>query len=230
MFAKQLGLVLGLVAVAAIAPSSAAEPPPIFVGGQFIRQHAIEDERGHLLVPVRGVFEAFGASVQYTAPRIVVVRRNGAVIAGLVVGRHSAIVANRARYIDAAPVRVDGRVFVPLRSIAEIAGATVHYSTRPRLVDIRVPNNDLNAGIPVRAVPEIPPEESLPVWVYVLVGVVVLGFVIELARRIAAAAVPRPAKVPMRLRAAALPARPLPLQLPYSAGSGNQNGVGKIAK
>lgn len=226
MFAKLLGGVLGLAAVS-VSSIAAAQPPPIFVGGQYIRQAAIEDDRGHLLVPVRGVFEAFGAVVAYTPPRIVVVRKNGAVIAGLIVGRHNAVVANRPRYLDAAPLRLAGRIYVPLRGIAEIAGASVHYSTKPRLVDIRLPNNDLAFALPGRPTAEIPPDPALPLWAYALVALIVLGFLIELGRRIAAIS-RRPPKAPLGGNVGPLALRPL--QLPHAARTGNQNGIGKIAK
>jgi hypothetical protein len=200
MLPKLQSALLGLACVS-IAPCAAADPPPIFVGGQFIRQHAVEDAHGHLLVPVRGIFEAFGASVAYTPPRIVVVRKNGVVLAGLVVGRYSAIVGNRPRYLDAAPIRRAGRVYVPLRSIAEIAGASVVYSRNPRLVDIRVPNNEL-AAHPGRGIPDLPPEPAVPLWAGILVGAVVLVFLIEFGRRLCAVVPRKPPRTGLHERPA----------------------------
>src|SRR5450755_1980329 len=98
-------------------PAAAAphrDSPPIFVAGRLIHEPSVVVGR-HLLVPVRGVFEALHATVTYTPPRIVVVRRNETVLAGLVVGRQHAIVKNRARYLDAAPIRLGSRIYVPLR-------------------------------------------------------------------------------------------------------------------
>lgn len=226
MLAKLLGAWVA-VAIVSVAPARAADPPPIFVGGQFIRQHAVQDAGGHLLVPVRGVFEALHASVTYTPPRIVVVRKNGGVIAGLVVGRNHAVVANRPRLLPAAPIRLAGRVYVPLRVIAEIAGASVVYSARPRLVDIRLPYNELPAPAPVRLAALIPPDPTVPAWAYVLVGVCVVGFLIEFARRLALAGPRLPKR---RSAAAALPLPPHALQLPHAVGSRDQHGIGKIAK
>jgi len=40
--------------------------PPVYIGEHKIRTAAIVD-RGYLLVPVRGVFEAVGASVEYSS-------------------------------------------------------------------------------------------------------------------------------------------------------------------
>ena len=227
MLPKLQMALLGLACVS-IAPCAAAEPPPIFVGGQFIRQHAVEDEHGHVLVPVRGVFEAFGASVAYTPPRIVVVRKNGVVVAGLVVGRYSAIVGNRPRYLAAAPIRRGGRVYVPLRSIAEIAGASVSYSRNPRLVDIRVPNNEL-AVSPGRDTSDVPPDPAVPLWASVLAGAVVLVFLIEFSRRLFGSVRRTPSR-------AGSPERPVlslaagARQLPHSVRTGDHDGVGQFGK
>ncbi len=224
MLTKPVCALLGFAALFAGPVAAAAEAPPIFVGGQFIRQTAISDDRGHLLVPVRGIFEAFGANVMYTPPRIVVVRKNEAIVAGLVIGRRSAVVANRHRILDAAPLRLHGHVYVPLRAIAEIAGATVIYSRRPRLVDIRFARNAYAPSI----VPHLEADDAaatLPSWAYALVALSVLAFLLEIGRRLKGA---------IRRNAAPLPRTPhlagLPTQFPYAVDPGHQNGIGKIAK
>lgn len=219
LFAKLPAVLLGLAIVSTV-PAIAAEAPPIFVGGQFIRQHAVDDGAGHVLVPIRGVFEALGASVVYTPPRIVVVRKNEAVIAGLVVGRRTAVVANRRQYLDVAPIRLGGRIYVPLRGIAEIAGATVRYSSQPRLVDIRIPQNDLAARVPVPREPVVPPDPELPLWAYIAIGALVLMFLLELGRRLVGS-------TPRNLRVGVVTGSP---QRPYTVDSGDQHGIGKMAK
>jgi uncharacterized protein (TIGR02271 family) len=119
--------------------SSDAAPdaaPPVFVGGQKIAASAIVD-RGRLLVPVRGVFEGIGADVQFSPPKFVVVRKDGAVIAAFILDRARAVVGHESVVLDVAPMQRDGRVYVPLRVVAEAAGATVAYSNRPPSVHIR---------------------------------------------------------------------------------------------
>jgi hypothetical protein len=221
MPAKFQGALLVLALVTGV-PAAAADPPPIFVGGAFIHEHAIQDAQGHLLVPVRGVFEAFGADVSYTPPRYVVVRKDGAVIAGLIVGSSHAVVGRSGRNLPVAPQRHRGRVYVPLRVIAELAGASVSYSARPRLVDIRVPDNVLGGARTVLD-PQIPPDPATPVWAYVLVGGLLLGLLVECARRLAAAA-HKPAKRRRYSGPRGLVARPP--QLPYAADTSDQHGVG----
>ncbi len=115
--------------------------PAIYVQGHKIRTPAIVDRR-HLLVPVRGVFEGIGASVQYSWPKFVVVRKEGAVIAAFILDRRRAVVGHASVDLDVAPMRRDGRVYVPLRVVAEAAGATVAYTNRPPAVHIRQPAAD----------------------------------------------------------------------------------------
>jgi hypothetical protein len=174
-------LVLGIARPAAASPPDA--PPPIFVGGRAVHQPAIV-QGGHLLVPVRGIFETLNARVSYTAPRVVVVRKNGVVVAGLLVGSRHAVVQNRPHLLAVAPLRVGGRVYVPLRVVAEIVGATVTYVSRPRIVDIHVPAEAL-ADDPQQLPPGGPPMDvAPPVWAVVGVGVIVLAFGAECFRRL----------------------------------------------
>jgi hypothetical protein len=190
MVSRIAGACIAFVALAFVASAGTAVaggagrnvPPPIFIGGQFVHQPALL-ESGHLLVPVRGVFEALHASVAYTPPRIVVVRKNESVLAGLVIDRQHAVVNNRPRSLAIAPVRRSGHVYVPLRIIAEILGATVIYSSRPRLVDIHVQPDAFAVAPapPPEAVP--PPDSGPPLWALAMVGTIVLAFAAECARR-----------------------------------------------
>jgi hypothetical protein len=181
------GTVLAVLAFAvcgASAPAVAAHadaPPPIFIGGRAVAEPAVL-EHGHLLVPVRGVFETLHASVVYTAPRIVVVRKNGVVIAGLLVDRHHAVVRNMPFYLAVPPIRRHGRIYVPLRDIAEIIGATVDYEQHPRLVSIHVPAEQLTDE--AIAAPAAPLNAGPPLWAVGGVALVSILLSAECLRRL----------------------------------------------
>jgi hypothetical protein len=224
------GFGFALAAVCALSgaqPAAArrAIPPPIFVGGQLVRARSLF-EHGHLLVPVRGIFEALHADVEYTPPRIVVVRRNGTVVAGLEIGRRHAVVYNRPRTLSVAPIRRGGRVYVPLRAVAEIAGATVTYSRNPRLVDIRIPNNELVVASRVPDIPAVPSDNAPPPWALGAVVAVVLAFALECWRRIL---ILRRARQERRvaLRSGVFAAA---RQLAYTSGLRDKHGVGDVGK
>jgi hypothetical protein len=193
MLSRIVAAALGFMALAILGPAGVRSalagdiggPPPIFVDGRLVHEPAILDH-GHLLVPVRGVFEALAARVEYTAPRIVVVRKNEMVIAGLVVDRNEAVVNNRKRRIAVAPIRRGDHVYVPLRFVAEIAGAGVMYSSHPRLVDIRAAI-DKPAIAPKRPAEIVPPPDSAaPLWAFGLVGMLVTALGAEVFRRLTA--------------------------------------------
>jgi hypothetical protein len=211
-------------------PASAAHrrevPPPIFVAGEIVHQPALL-VHGRLLVPVRGVFEALHASVDYTPPRIVVVRRNGTVVAGLEIDRKHAVVYNRPRMLSVAPIRRGGRVYVPLRAVAEIAGATVTYANRPRLVDIRVPNDELVVvpQLPAQLTAS-PPDDAPPFWAIGAIAVVILALFVECVRRIAILMrAQRTARFAVRSRRLS-GAR----QVAYTSGLRDQHHIGEVGK
>ncbi len=202
-------------------PATAAElsagAPPVYVGGRYIATPAIM-HGGHVFVPVRGFFEALRAVVQYTPPHIVVVRKGGRVIAGLVVDRRHAVVANRAQLLAATPIRQNGRVYVPLRVIAELAGATVAYSGQPAAIDIRVPAGPIGPPPTVAPAP-VPEETTAPLWAMVLVGLLVAAFLVECLRHGAGAWRGR------RRRSASSA-----LKISNAAAPGDHYAIGKFAK
>lgn len=84
-------------------------------------------ERGRVLVPVRAVFTALGASVTYDAKTHTIQARTPErtiVLSGI------------------AEQTIDDRAYVPLRAVAEDLGATVRYDARAQLVAIVMPQPD----------------------------------------------------------------------------------------
>lgn len=100
-----------------------ADPPPVMVGGS-------------LLVPLRGVLENMGATVNFDpqAGRIQVAQ--GANHVTLRIGQNSAAVGTKSVNLTAAPRLIGNRAFVPLRSLAELFGYSVNWTPATRLVAI----------------------------------------------------------------------------------------------
>lgn len=93
-----------------------------------VNQHPVDApavvERGSVLLPLRTVFTALGASVSYDASRRVVVARTAS---------HALRLA-----LDREPVRViAGHAYVPLRYVAEALGASVAYDAHLQLVSVQ---------------------------------------------------------------------------------------------
>lgn len=97
---------------------------------------------GRVMVPVRGVFEAIGAYVEYNPVmhRVKARRANEDIELGLgdkVATRNGAEIE-----LEVAPLTIDGRMMVPLRFIAESLGSHVEFIKDTRTVEITT-NSDL---------------------------------------------------------------------------------------
>lgn len=89
-----------------------------------------------ILVPMRGVFERLGATLQWNAStNRVTAQANGKAIE-LRVGKDVAIIDGKTVRIDQPPVLYHGRTLVPLRFLSESLGAKVDWLTADRTVAI----------------------------------------------------------------------------------------------
>lgn len=130
--------VLGLVQP----PASAAAPITVFLNGKEMVLDAPPIlQSGRVLVPMRALFEALGARVEYIPEsRAIVVLGNNKVIAMMVgrqvidtlqitrVGSELPMVWLKTRSyttIEVPPAVINGRTFVPLRFVGETLGAQV---------------------------------------------------------------------------------------------------------
>jgi uncharacterized protein (TIGR02271 family) len=196
-----IGLCLSVVAISPAraahhrAHSPATSAPAIYVGARKVRVAAYIDH-GRVLVPVRGVFEAIGASVSYSAPHFVVVRRDGMVLAAFILGRMHAITGERSVALESPAVRRDGRIYVPLRVVAEAAGATVVFKDNPPVVHIAqgaatVGSADASIAAPARGEPadrDVTAEASPDHWrigIALATALCCLGCLVITARRFA---------------------------------------------
>lgn len=96
-------------------------------------------ENGRTLVPMRKIFEALGAQVNWEeATRMVSADRNDKVIV-LQVGSKNAWCNNSAISLDVPARMMAGRTMVPLRFIGEAMGANVQWDEKTRTIDIDDP-------------------------------------------------------------------------------------------
>jgi len=100
------------------------------------------EENGRLLVPVRGVFELTGATVEWNAyDQSVDIAYGGSFITMWVNNRTAAVNGSQV-YLDVPPRNVRGRVHIPLRFVGEALGRGVNYTgsavylTAPGVQDI----------------------------------------------------------------------------------------------
>lgn len=99
----------------------------------------IRDDR--VQVPMRGLFEALGAGIQYL-PELRQVVALGSKDVTLVLDENFAYIDGQPRVLDYPPRVVNGHVMVPARFVSEALGASVLWDADRKTVSIRtdVPN------------------------------------------------------------------------------------------
>ncbi len=85
------------------------------------------EERGRLLVPIRGIFESFGATVNWDGQmrEISIASGNNQVV--MYVNDYIAYINGNSYRLDVPPRVIRGRTYVPLRFAGEALGGTVEY-------------------------------------------------------------------------------------------------------
>ena len=110
---------------------------PVFVDGvqiSFDQQPIIRDDR--TLVPLRGVFEALGATVYWNNDtRSVTAYKDGTTV-DLAIGSSTMYVNGQPKYLDVAGQIINDRTMVPLRAISEAFGAVVYWDNDTRTVRV----------------------------------------------------------------------------------------------
>jgi hypothetical protein len=130
--------VLGLSALLA-APPAPAQSSPVTIN---INGHTIEADpppilqKGSVFVPLRGVLEALGAKVTYNAASSRIDIAQSGKSYALRTGQGFATADSKVVPLSAAPLLVEGRAFVPLRSLAELFGFRVQWLPSTRTVAI----------------------------------------------------------------------------------------------
>lgn len=117
---------------------------------------------GRTLVPMRSIFEALGASVQYNAATRGISAMRGTTGIGLRIGSRTASVNRQNVRLEQAPLVVRGATMVPLRFVSEALGAQVNWNGATRVASIMqggssmagVPSGSQVAGVRTISVPQ----------------------------------------------------------------------------
>lgn len=91
---------------------------------------------GRILVPLRGVFESLGATVNYDAPTSTIYAMRDTTNVQLRLGSTQASVNGQQRVLDVPAQARFGRTLVPLRFVSETLGAQVQWVEAQRTVYI----------------------------------------------------------------------------------------------
>jgi len=107
---------------------------------------------GRTLVPMRDIFEALGATVQWNPVTRGIVAQRGTTDVGLQIGNRAASVNNQRVALDQSPILLRGSTLVPLRFVSEALGAQVNWDGSQRLVSVMSAGTQV-AGVRTISVP-----------------------------------------------------------------------------
>jgi hypothetical protein len=91
---------------------------------------------GRVLVPLRAIFEALGATVVWNANDQSIVATKGSITINLQIGSTTALNNGAQVTLDTAPQIVGGRTLVPARFVSEALGAQVTWDATNQKVNI----------------------------------------------------------------------------------------------
>lgn len=158
---------------AALAIKPQPEPPGIKVfvnGSQLTLDTPPLVVQGRTLLPLRTVFEALGAEVEWDASRQSIAASKGDISLLLYIGNTTALKNGENVILDVPPRIVNDRTLVPLRFVGEALGANVNWDDVARRVNIV--SNTSRPSIPQEpGSPSQPPllhpgvSKQLPEWV-----------------------------------------------------------------
>lgn len=133
-----VGSVLAAVLLSGYSVAAPQEPISVFVNGSQVSFPVGQpmEWHGHVMVPLRGVFEKMGGSVQWdAAAQMVTIIRDQTTIK-MTVGESHALKNEETVVADVKSILRGGTCYVPLRFLAETIDARVHWDGSSRSVHI----------------------------------------------------------------------------------------------
>jgi copper amine oxidase-like protein len=125
-----LSVLIVVAAMALVAPqvAPAQQAIRVYIDGRLMNFDVPPTSvQGRVLVPLRGVFEQLGATVDYDVRSQHIVAIRGAQTVELTIGSRQARVGGAPRLLDVPAFTINGRTMVPLRFISEALGANVQW-------------------------------------------------------------------------------------------------------
>ncbi|WP_055746442.1 stalk domain-containing protein [Brevibacillus choshinensis] len=93
-------------------------------------------KNGTTLVPMREIFEAFGAEVKWDQATKMVTAVKGQTTVKLTIGSTQASAGSQIIKLTQAAQIIEGRTFVPLRFVSEALGAKVEWDEKTKVITI----------------------------------------------------------------------------------------------
>lgn len=140
LFMLSLSLIAAQFSPAFVEQAHAADAISLKVDGKalFVSQPPVIKE-GRTLVPMRDIFEALGATVDWNGSQKTVTAKQAATTIQLQIGSKTAKINSKSVTLEVAAQTVNNKTMVPLRFISEALGAKVIWNGHANSVAIVTP-------------------------------------------------------------------------------------------
>ena len=135
----------GLLAGSAIFSGICASAIDVYVDNQKLElsnEPIIENDR--TLIPMRSVFEALGANVQWIDSEKTAVAYKGLDVLQLAIDNNTMLVNGGATALDTPARLIDSKTYVPLRAVSENLNYEVEWDAKTRSIYITTPPSETN--------------------------------------------------------------------------------------
>lgn len=134
---KLLSLV-ALTAAVSIGQANQGRNVLVYVDGQNVVFAGTPAQKmgDHVMVPLRGVFERMGATVDWYPETMMVLARRGDTRVELTVNSNNAMVNGQTIPVQYPPIMIGGSTMVPIRFVSEALGAYVDWDETNSIVNI----------------------------------------------------------------------------------------------
>lgn len=136
-----------LLLLAVPAAGLAASDISVYVDGVAIPGAPVLVVEGRSLLPVRAILEVLGAQVFWDQGSMVARAFGPSTVITLFAGRSEADVSGKRVALEVPPALVDGRLYVPVRFVAEALGARVTWDDGRRAVLLETPDGMAGAAL-----------------------------------------------------------------------------------
>ena len=143
---RKLCFLLTFILIFSIIPlANAADTAKVTVDGKTLQTDVPPTiVQGRTLVPLRAIFEALGADVEWDGSTQTVIGVKDTTEVKLTIGNTRATVNGNAMILDVPATIINGRTLVPARFIAESIGCSVDWNSNTRTAIINTSNQTPN--------------------------------------------------------------------------------------
>lgn len=136
-----LAMIVTMAGAAAALSSKGLPKAAVTIDGQKLSANGY-NRGGRVVVPMRAIFEQLDATVEWNAQNRTVTATKNTTVIKLTIDKTAATVGDKAVTLEAPPVIIDGKTYVPVRFVSEALGCKVEWDPGTYTVKITTAGQD----------------------------------------------------------------------------------------